>query len=588
MSKVFEYNEGSISIKEFWIITPIKGTNYSLAGTTRLEGLAKTVLSEAENALKVVEQNAILTKDTSKTIVKAYKKNLIVVAIAGLFFLTIVFIFLRLSFIKPIGHLTKIANKISSGDMKVRTGVKTKDELQILGETFNTMMDRIANQITKLGQIDSAGKKIASTIELKTLMQFSIETIVNLINVKKESIYILNEKTLLFENYANYGWDSNKTQDMKELTPDKGLAGSIIASGQKIIINNLQDNEELEYIDEANLKECTSLLSVPIKYKDNIIGIINIMDKSNNSQFSEEDAYITDTIVTSIAIQLNNIKLLEETADKARMEQELQTAKAVQDSLFPSGVPEVPQIELSGFFKSASETGGDWYGFISDFDDDNFHILIGDVTGHGTPAALVTAAVKGACTTLNIQNKSIDDLKLTPGKILHDFNKTVFETGHQKFVMTFFGSTYNFKTGKITFSNAGHNNPFIYRNGILPEEIKKKPRKKVSVLASERGHRLGFKYESTYDEKSEYLNPKDVILFYTDGLIECENHEGTEYGKRQIRNVIAKNASKNAEEIKEALLKDAFNFFGETPLNDDVTFIVFKINEDAVFEREKN
>ena len=133
---------------------------------------------------------------------------------------------------------------------------------------------------------------------------------------------------------------------------------------------------------------------------------IQILNDSSDNRWG----HIRSTMMLSEEGKLEGyVTILEDITDRkraegairanARMEEELKTAAAVQNSLFPDEIPQSETYQLASFFESASETGGDWYGFITRAKDSLF-ILIGDVTGHGTPAALVTATASATCRML--------------------------------------------------------------------------------------------------------------------------------------------------------------------------------------------
>ena len=179
-----------------------------------------------------------------------------------------------------------------------------------------------------------------------------------------------------------------------------------------------------------------SLLCIPLLDGNLLLGIISLTAPVACLEEESQERTVAEALCGFLAISLKNIQLVEETRLSARMEAELQTARAVQHSLLPEKLPELPNLELAGYYQSASETGGDWYG-VNDAFENALYIMIGDVTGHGTPSALVTASVCAACQTLT---DLWHDLKRipTPADILHYLNKTVEQFGAPDYLMTFF------------------------------------------------------------------------------------------------------------------------------------------------------
>lgn len=258
--------------------------------------------------------------------------------------------------------------------------------------------------------------------------------------------------------------------------------------------------------------------------------------------------------------------LLQQTAEKARIEQELEVAKAIQETLVPTSDPvDKKTLKFAGYFQPASQTGGDWWTW-SDLVGDKVLVVIGDVTGHGVPSAMITAAAKAACDVArHVHN---DDVTVT--RLLEIMNHAIFESAQRRFVMTCFASIIDTKLRTITYANAGHNFPYLYRTG----EGGKGEFGSLMI----RGNRLGDDRASRYEAKTTELSPGDVLVWYTDGIVECESAAGEEYGEKRFRASVRKAAALDAGEMRDAIVADATAFFGEAARKDDITMIVGRIH----------
>ncbi|MCB0370054.1 MAG: SpoIIE family protein phosphatase, partial [Bdellovibrionales bacterium] len=156
-------------------------------------------------------------------------------------------------------------------------------------------------------------------------------------------------------------------------------------------------------------------------------------------------------------------RLLDQTAEKARMENELQTAKTVQETLFPESQKSIANLDISGFYEPASECGGDWWHY-SEIGNKVF-FWIGDATGHGAPSALITSAAKSAAVI-------IESLDVGPGKAMEYLNKCIYEVSKGRLMMTFFIGCFDRITGLFTYANASHETPFLMKKSDKP--LKKK------------------------------------------------------------------------------------------------------------------
>jgi serine phosphatase RsbU (regulator of sigma subunit) len=258
--------------------------------------------------------------------------------------------------------------------------------------------------------------------------------------------------------------------------------------------------------------------------------------------------------------------LLHQTAEKATLEKELEVARTIQETLVPSEEPvDKGFIEFAGYYLPASECGGDWWTY-HDLVGDKLLMIVGDVTGHGVPSAMITATAKAAVDVArDIYN---DDVDVT--KVLEIMNSAIFESAKRKFVMTCFASILDPQTRMITYANAGHNFPYIYR---VPEGKKRGEFGSLMI----RGNRLGDMRESKFEAKSQQLQPGDTIIWYTDGIVECENTAGEEFGEKRFRASIRKSSDLSPGEIRDSIVNDAMNFFGEVPRKDDITMVIGKI-----------
>jgi len=256
--------------------------------------------------------------------------------------------------------------------------------------------------------------------------------------------------------------------------------------------------------------------------------------------------------------------LLAQTAEKARIEQELEVAKTIQETLVPTSDPvDHGVLKFAGFYLPAAQTGGDWWTW-SELRGDKVLIVIGDVTGHGVPSAMITAAAKAACDVARYVYR--DDVTVTG--LLEIMNHAIFESAQRRFVMTCFASIVDPKRRTITYANAGHNFPYLFRAGDGRGEF-------GSLMI--RGNRLGDDRNSRYEAKTTELQPGDILVWYTDGIVECESPTGEEYGEKRFRASVRRAAGYEAGAMRDAIVGDAAAYFGEQPRKDDITMIVGRV-----------
>lgn len=292
---------------------------------------------------------------------------------------------------------------------------------------------------------------------------------------------------------------------------------------------------------------------------------------------STDEVGILSQSVNAMARQIKNLMLSQ--AQKVRFEKELETAQAVQNTLFPKGEIRQGPINISGYSTPASECGGDWWGHFTG-EEGLEYVFIADAMGHGVPAALVTAMAYSSCRTIiTSQSLSLEDRR-SPKKILEHFNNVLFEAVQGSISMTLFAMVIDYKNNKLIYSNAGHNFPILLPADPNDERIHKKIKalQKISPLTPVSlqlaGDSLGLMRDASFGEAVLPLKAGDKFILFTDGLIECTSPQGKSWGRKTLLEKILLNTGKDAMQFKNDLVKDAKNFLNGQPLADDITLVV--------------
>ena len=253
-------------------------------------------------------------------------------------------------------------------------------------------------------------------------------------------------------------------------------------------------------------------------------------------------------------------ELMHETEQKAMLEKEVDIARSIQNTLLPpTGYAECGPVKIDGYFQPASVCGGDFCSY-NQLPDGSVLLTIGDVTGHGVPSAMITACAKSALDT--ILNISGNQLNLAA--MVASINDAICRTAKRTLFMTFLALRISADGRAFEMVNAGHNFPLINRNG------------EVRGLVA-RGERLGDNPKATYTSIRDNLYPGDMLLLFTDGLVEYLNNSGAEYGEKRLRKVIAPFARNHVSEAMQLLWQDFQAFCGDAPQADDITLMFAKV-----------
>jgi len=256
-----------------------------------------------------------------------------------------------------------------------------------------------------------------------------------------------------------------------------------------------------------------------------------------------------------------NLLLALELADKLRAKSELEFAREIQLSLLPQMPPQIGNLHSLAFTETAMEVGGDYYDWFQ-LEDGRLLFIVGDVSGKGITAALYMVKFQGFVQMLVKENLSLKE-------ILFQLNELCRAHLKRNFFITAATAMYSPLTGEMTICRAGHN-PIIYFQQNEQQCYRIEPK----------GLALGLENNNLFDtilqEVKIQIKSGDLVFLYTDGLNETHNNLMEQFGERKIEKIIARYASETPEHLKAIILNQVFHFRAQTPIHDDLTFLIIK------------
>ncbi|RZA24571.1 MAG: hypothetical protein EOP10_09490 [Proteobacteria bacterium] len=252
---------------------------------------------------------------------------------------------------------------------------------------------------------------------------------------------------------------------------------------------------------------------------------------------------------------------------QAMLQGEIETAQFLQASFFPANNLSDEHIEVASYYMPAANCSGDVWSYF-DLGLSRKLICIADVTGHGVASALVTAMSHALCTSFAAQVR--DGLaEASPAALIRELNSVLFKTFKSEMYQTFFAFIFDHSTNKAHYSVAGHNPPLFLR---LEDGHYLKPNQIVHTPANP----IGFDSDTEYSDEVMTIEKGDRFVLYTDGLTECRNPNGRQFGGGLRRSVL-KHCNEPLEDLRNGIVKDAFDFFSHEPLTDDITLVTVEI-----------
>jgi phosphoserine phosphatase RsbU/P len=262
--------------------------------------------------------------------------------------------------------------------------------------------------------------------------------------------------------------------------------------------------------------------------------------------------------------------LLQTAAEKKRLEEELRIARVIQMSLLPRGPLDVPGLAVTALCVPAREVGGDYYDFFR-LPGERLGVLIADVSGKGTSAALYMAELKGLVLALSQMYQS-------PRQLLIEVNRIISEHLDSRSFITMTYAVIDPQRGLMTFCRAGHT-PLIF----LPGPSLSAP---AAQVLTPNGMVLGLsidgaaeKFEELLEEERIDLSSGDVIVLYTDGITEAMNLQSDLFGESRLSRIVEEHGHLESGELRERIMREVEAFVGEADQHDDMTMILLKVDQ---------
>jgi serine phosphatase RsbU (regulator of sigma subunit) len=293
---------------------------------------------------------------------------------------------------------------------------------------------------------------------------------------------------------------------------------------------------------------------------------INIESKDQLGELAESFNQMTGSIEN----------LLLTAAEKKRMEEELRIARQIQMSLLPRGPLDFPGITMTALCVPAREVGGDYYDFFH-VGDRQLGVLIADVSGKGTSAALYMAELKGLMLSLS-------QIYTSPRQLLMEVNRIISENLDSRSFITMTYGVIDLGKGVMTYARAGHT-PLVHLrgdNGGSTAEVLVPS----GIVVGLRIPGATEKFAELLEEGRIDLHKGDVLAFYTDGITEAMDADNDLFGDSRLSRLIGEHGHLDPADLRERILREIEAFVGDADQHDDMTMVLIKIDEPVVMAQK--
>jgi sigma-B regulation protein RsbU (phosphoserine phosphatase) len=330
----------------------------------------------------------------------------------------------------------------------------------------------------------------------------------------------------------------------------------VLEERSSLLLEDVLQDETFRAVESIVAQHVLSLMAVPLQTDERVLGMIYVDSVHPGRHFSREDLELLTIMANVAAIRIERQRLIEIEAAQRRMDGELEQAAEIQRQFLPARAPEVPGLELSGYNVSCRAVGGDYYDYLL-YPDGRVGVLIGDVCGKGLPAALLMMSFQSRVQVLAEESHSPAELAGRLNRVL-----TANQLGYR--FISFFFCFIHPETGRLLYTNAGHNPPILLHASGEVERLDRG------------GPVLGILSGAGYEEGTCQLDPLDLLLLYSDGITEANNPEEVEFGDGRLLTILRQNCHLSAEEISSRIIDEVQAWMGGTHTLDDITVVLVR------------
>jgi sigma-B regulation protein RsbU (phosphoserine phosphatase) len=331
------------------------------------------------------------------------------------------------------------------------------------------------------------------------------------------------------------------------------LTGWILKNQKPLLSNDVHSDDRFRgAADEA--PAIKSVLAVPLKTRNRMVGILSVFNKRNGKPFDADDQRLLTIIATQSAQVIENARLQEEEVRLRKMEEDLRVARTIQEGLVPKSVPQVDSVDLFGFTAPAREVGGDYFDWVP-LPDGRIGCVVADVSGKGMPAALLMAQLQAAF-------KAQAQADHPPDQVVTTVNQFLGGTMEPTRFVTLFYAVIDPARNQLVYANAGHNPPLLWRADGSVEWL------------GQGGLMLSPVSLVPYESFTVDFKPGDLVIIYTDGVTEAEAASGAQWEEANLEKTVMGGPRDSAQEVGDRIKLAVEDFVAGNEPSDDITLTV--------------
>jgi serine phosphatase RsbU (regulator of sigma subunit) len=412
--------------------------------------------------------------------------------------------------------------------------------------------ERIRSYAERLRTLNEVHEALGRSVAVDNLLDLILDKAFDALRPEEGAIFLKSRDG----DYECAGSRSNRGSGHRCLY-SKNLIREVAEKGLAALVLDAAMDDRFNQAASILNAGVRSLVAAPLLDPDGPLGMIVLGSTLNVRRFSEEDMQLLVSLASVASMRIRNLRLAEESAERKRLEREVQLARDIQMALLPEQLPELANFALHGGNLPSRGVSGDLYKVVERAPGGDCFLFLADVSGKGIAASLLTASLEALVAGQIEQGAEPDASCALVSRLLFE------RTPPEKYATGFLG-VLEPATGVIRYTNAGHNPGLVVRNDGSTGWLEAT------------GMPLGILPVGQYTVGEVALEPGDTLVLYTDGITEAENPDEEEFGEGRLEAVCARNRALGLEELAEVLWDELNDFADGAPFADDRTFVMVR------------
>ena len=426
-----------------------------------------------------------------------------------------------------------------------------KDDLLLI-------LDKLKFQYEMTLILNEINLQFASSINLDETLAIVFYNILNIIRAEAGSIFLVDESRKELICRVCQGPTDNSLLGIR-IPLGTGIVGHVAETRQiDITMDVKHDKRHYSRIDQQTGFVTRSMVSVPLISNDEMLGVIQVINKEHGKNFSQDDVNLLKALSNGAAIAIQNVKYAQRLLQEERIRSELMIAHQIQQRILPGAFPGHPAIHFEAVNKPAKVVSGDFYDYFQ-VSDDEFAFIIGDVCGKGVPASIFMASSRSIIKSQAVSNPH-------PTKVMPMANKLIAQDAQPGMFVTVFYGLYNINTRILQFTNAGHTLPLLLRRSACC----------CSSLFNT-NLPMGLFETVQFTWAHIRLEPGDTLILYTDGVNEAENSERKQFSVERLVQLVLDCQRHSPRELLHETLEQLSSFTEGQEQKDDITLLIVQV-----------